>query len=284
MNTVQQNHRQPAMTYVARAPRLGERKTGARPKQRSTPPNLFEAFAVLLFGSSLAAALGLTAYLMAYSAAPEIAARFVNINNEMFQNLAAGAAFFWLELCAIVLGIRLYENEKIKNLDYRTSILQLNALELSTYILIENIYDHNYKFAVALDASHEKSGKYDTNFAFLEKHIHFKISEFLSRLAIDGASTPEVRPLVERIATVLNRMYQDCYWAVDDAIKAYRTGNTEMLELALDRIFEACDPAERTVESGVPSDCLISVFRGIGKVRGAMQRPLLYTLFFPRSA
>lgn len=152
---------------------------------------------------------------------------------ELIVNLLVGAIFFWLEVIAIVIGLRLIDRFSARQLARR----QLFTIQALLAKLINAIDDERYNYAVNLDTSKQGNGGYTTDFGYLNIKLNQLKNGFIESVFCDAELTDTASYAVDRIIRLLDIFSNDTYELAGKAGILNRD-NPSLLDQVLDDSFE----------------------------------------------
>ncbi len=219
-------------TRLQRANKLG------KPSRRGAVSALVSALFALAAAAAFAIVTVLTVYAAIVEFAPGVRLPF-QLRPDLESNLSAGVLFFWLELCAIVFGLRLYDK-----LDtWLLAKSQLFSINGSLNELVNDLEEARYDFAVKLDESKAENGAYSTDFGALNVAINRLKTRFQEQQYCDIDLTLTARYFVERAVMILDRLTQETFELADQADKLNAKDPPEGLEDCLNRYLDITSTA-----------------------------------------
>lgn len=154
--------------------------------------------------AAIALALAVSAYALATQLWPWQASRIPLLGINPETNLVAGAVFFWLELFAVVGGIRLYDRVVQRDETHR----RLRRLETIVNQLDEELYDARIAFATTLDEGKRADGTYAVDMIALNIAIAELRQGFLVKQLTDPRLTDHSRLVIDRVLRALDYMVE----------------------------------------------------------------------------
>ncbi len=155
-------------------------------------------------------------------------------------NLLVGALFFWLEVSAIVLGLRLVDGLRLRGLVRR----QLFFVQDHLAGCINEIDEARYDFAVNLDRSLTETGRYDTDLGGLNVSLGRLRGRFINDIYCDIHLTETAARMVARVTRTLDIFCQETYELARQAAVLNRASPPTGLEDCLNEVFERTDTGE----------------------------------------
>ena len=155
-------------------------------------------------------------------------------------NLLVGALFFWLEVTAIVLGLRLVDDLRARGLARR----QLFFVQDHLAECINQIDEARYNFAVSLDESLTETGHYGANLGGLNASLVGLSRDFVSKIYCDIHLTEAAARMVSRVMRTLDIFCQETYELTRKAESLNRATPPTGLEECLAETFERTETAE----------------------------------------
>lgn len=160
--------------------------------------------------AAIVVALALTAYAAIDQWAPEVLSP-LPVRLDIESNLESGVVFFWLELLAVVAGVRLYDRATRTAEHRRKLAAKFQSISASLEKVIERVWAERLKFAEALDANPTSYGSYDVHRATLNACMVEIRNDFLSAQLRDDGLTDHTRLIVDRVLRVLDRMVEESF-------------------------------------------------------------------------
>lgn len=229
---------QPTARQKQHRERVGANARVGRPTRGGPLTGFLVGLMVLVCMGGLLAAVVLTVYLGLAWWQPRLLPTTAVIEDGLFQNLLTGAVFFWLELGAIVGLLRLYDDFRLRARN-KAQLFDIHDHLVST---INEIEEMRYAFAVKLDESRDDNGLYSASFNEPNRNLRVFRDRFLLAEFSDPEVTHYAQAVVARVLRILDRMIEESYWAIEDAVKANAAKELDALEVALNRIFDITDP------------------------------------------
>ncbi len=186
-------------------------------EQRSSAPKVDFEPSLVPRGLGVVLALGsllIATALSFYAAASEWAGwllRPLPFRLELDGNLEAAVVFFWLELLALVVGIRLYDEATQAGRRKRRLARKFESTTNDLVAATERIWDERAAFAEQLDNSPLPSGSYGAPLAHLNACLREIRDDFLRKQLADYDLTDHTRLLADRVLRVLDDMIVESF-------------------------------------------------------------------------
>jgi hypothetical protein len=142
------------------------RRQESKTKRRTITPSFWNSLSFAVAVAAVLAALGLTLLALASSALPTLADRYLGIDSSYRSNLVVEVLFFWIEVSAIIIGMRLLD----ANADRASRIRNAAAIHDVLIASDDRCYEMRMAFARKLDGN-RKDGFYDTDVFALRSEI-----------------------------------------------------------------------------------------------------------------
>lgn len=173
-------------------------KLQRRPQQRISTftESFFSTLSHFVTVAAIIIALATTAIAVLTIWRPEILDEYIPIGNEYRANIVVESLFFWIEIAAIIIGLRLLERYQQSAQRKKNLVTIANALTK----LEQDVYDLRVRFAADLDAHDTPDGAYSgasfttvpvgfellrsslMSFMLNQRHFHVVEGHVLSRI------------------------------------------------------------------------------------------------------
>lgn len=239
INSAMPVKRQKAKPF-ANAERLKRGEQVDKPSGRGLASSILDTgLSLAAIGALLIAAL-ITTYVAVKAADIRLPVAVPQLDEGLMGNFIVSALFFWLEVIAIVLGVRLLDRSNAR----RLAIRQLFAIQKLTSKLVNDIEDARYAFAVELDKNIQDDGRYTVNFGQLNVTINVLKNTFLEHIYCDVELTATANHIVTRLLRLLDFLSADTFDLANEA-EALNRHDPAALGKCLDAMFD------RTVTDGL---------------------------------
>ena len=125
---------------------------------------------------------------------------------DLESNLDSAVVFFWLELLALVVGIRLYDELTQASRRKRRLARKFESTTNDLVSATERIWSERTAFAEKLDSSPLPSGSYGANLNQLNECLIDIRNDFLRKQLADYDLTDHTRLLADRVLRILDDM------------------------------------------------------------------------------
>jgi hypothetical protein len=179
----------------------------AKPSRRGVGSAFADGLMAAGAGAALMIAAFVTLYVVLAISHAALPFALPRLKDDLLGNLIVSSLFFWLEVVAIVIGMRLLDRRSARRLAAR----QLFSIQVFVATLINGIEDERYAFAVKLDENLQDDGRYTTDFGLLNIGINRYKNEFIERIYCDVELTDTASHIVGRLLRLLDLFSNDTY-------------------------------------------------------------------------